>query len=301
MKKKLISSAILLTTAIIWGFAFVAQVQGMETVGSFTYNGIRFFIGSIVMIPALLIFSRKTLDRKKLKRSIISGLLVGTVLFIATTLQQYSIEFNPDQNSMKAGFITGLYAVLVPVLALIFFKKKTGLATWIGVICATVGLCLLCVVGSAKFDYLDIVLFISAIFWALHILSVDKFGNGVDIFAFSSTQYAVCAILSIIGALIFDRVSLNPAAIGGAILPILYGGALSVGVAFTLQFIGQKNADPTVAAIILSTESMFGAIGNLIFFSVNLTFVQYIGCVFIFIGIIVAQLNFKRKKSAASL
>lgn len=294
MKKTIISSSILLLTAIIWGFAFVAQVQGMESVGTFTYNAIRFFIGTLVMVPAFFIFSRKKTNAKKFKRSMLFGLCAGMILFAAATLQQYAIEFNSDGNSMKAGFITGLYTIAVPICSLFVFKKRTSIETWISAAIAVIGLYLLCGVGQGSLHYTDILLFVSVLFWTAHILFIDKLGDSVDVFVFSGSQYAICGFLSFVGALMFDRASLNFGAISSGILPILYGGVLSVGVAYTLQFIGQKNADPTVAAIILSTESMFSAIGNLLILHVNMQPVQYVGCSLIFAGIILSQVKLKR-------
>lgn len=296
MKKKLFSSAMLLATAIIWGFAFVAQVQGMEHVGTFTFNGVRFLIGAVVMLPAFLIFTKKKTTPDSRKRSALNGAIAGIILFTAATMQQYAIQYSPDKNSMKAGFITGLYTILVPVAGLIFLKKKAGITAWMGAGVAVVGLYLLCAAGQAKLDMTDILLFISVPVWTTHILFIDTRKPDTDVFLFSCAQYAVCGILSLTGAILFDRASLNAASIGSAMAPILYGGLLSVGVAYTLQFIGQKNADPTAASIILSTESMFGAIGNLLILHVEMSVTQYVGCALIFAGIILAQITVKSKK-----
>lgn len=285
---------ILLLTAIIWGFAFVAQVQGMESVGTFTYNAVRFLIGAMVMVPAFFIFSRKGATAEKIKKSVVYGLFVGLILFAAVTLQQYAIEFSNDGNSMKAGFITGLYTIVVPIAGLILFKKKTGVETWVAAIIAVAGLYLLCGAGQVSLHYTDILLLISVFLWTAHILFIDKFGSILDVFVFSGMQYAVCGFFSFIGALFFDRASLSLEAVSNGLIPILYGGLLSVGVAYTLQFVGQKNADPTVAAIILSTESMFSAIGNLLILKVDMSPLQYVGCGLIFAGIILSQIKFKR-------
>lgn len=301
MKKKLFSSALLLVTAMVWGFAFVAQVKGMESVGTYTYNGLRFLIGSAVMLPLFLIFSKEKRDKKKLRSSILYGVPAGLLLFTASTLQQYAIELSPDANSMKAGFITGLYTVAVPVIGFVFMKKKTAATTWIGAVAALLGLYLLCAAGESGFDFTDAMLLISVPVWACHILFIDRFGHDSDAFVISGIQYAVCGGLSLVCAVFFDAGSLNAQAIGGAMLPILYGGIMSVGVGFTLQTVGQKGADPTVAAIIMSTESMFGAIGNLLLLSVSMTAVQYVGCLLMFAGIVVSQLPARKIKNQETI
>ena len=297
MKKRLFGSSLLLLTAIIWGFAFVAQVEGMAHISSLTYSAIRFLIGASVLVPFIFIFSRKRSDAEKIKRSFLYGMIGGLLLFVPVTLQQFAIEFSPDENSMKAGFITGLYIVLVPIAYLIFMKKKTPMQVWIGAVCAVIGLYFLCEAGSGPLHFTDILLFLSVPIWTAQILFINAIGNKTDIFAYSVSQYAFCGVISLIGALIFERGSLfNSAAIVSAIIPILYGGVCSVSIAYTLQIVGQKYADPTSASIIMSTESMFSCIGNLLLLEVNMSLLQYVGCGLIFSGIILSQLVFKKRK-----
>jgi drug/metabolite transporter (DMT)-like permease len=197
---------------------------------------------------------------------------------------------------MKAGFITGLYTVTVPIFGFLFLKKKTPSTVWVGAAVALVGLYLLCSVSGESLHITDLLLFLTVPIWSVHILLVDAKSRKIDPFAFSCVQYTVCGTLSLIGAILLERSSMQPEAIGQAIIPILYGGILSVGIAYTLQIIAQKNSDPTVAAIIFSTESVFCCIGNLIFFKVDMTFTQYIGCALIFAGIVISQLVLKNKK-----
>jgi len=297
MKKRLLGSSLLLLTAMIWGFAFVAQVEGMEYIGSLTYSAIRFSIGAAVLVPFIFIFSRKRSNAKKIKISFLYGIIGGILLFIPVMLQQFAIEFSPDGNSMKAGFITGLYTVLVPIAYLVFMKKKTPIQVWFGAAFAVIGLYFLCGTGSGPLHFTDILLFLSVPMWTAQILFISSLGDKTDVFAYSVSQYAFCALISLIGALIFDRGSLfNAAAIGSAIVPILYGGIGSVSIAYTLQIVGQKYADPTSASIIMSTESMFSCIGNLLFLEVNMSNLQYVGCGLIFTGIILSQLVFEKKK-----
>ena len=291
--KKIKSTFLLFLTAIIWGFAFVAQRVGAEYVGAFTFNGIRFILGALSLIPVILIFEREKFNKEKFKKTLLSGLLAGVVLFIASTLQQYGIEIT--QSAGKAGFLTGLYIVLVPLIRFVM-GKKTNILTFFGAIFAVIGLFFLCMTGDEiSFGTGDIVLIIGAFFWAGHILVVDKFVNDISPLKFSMTQFLICGLFSIIGALLTENMELS--AIQSAGIPILYGGLMSVGIAYTCQILGQKDADPTFASIIFSTESVFSAIGGAIILHEIMSGRGYIGCVLIFIGIILSQLNIDFKKS----
>jgi len=300
MFKQSKSVLLLFLTAIIWGFAFVAQLIGASYVETFTFNGTRFLIGALSLLPVIFIFERVEISRAKMKKTIISGVVAGVILFTASTLQQFGVILTGSAG--KSGFITGLYTVLVPLLG-IFIKKKTNFNTWLGAVLAVVGLYLLSFSdGISNVGVGDLVLLIGAVMWAMHIIVIDEFGGEIYSIRFAMTQFIVCAVLSIIGALLFEDISF--AAILDAKYPILYAGIMSVGVAYTCQILGQKNSDPTFAAIILSTESMFSAIGEAIVLGIFLTgfgykplsFRAYIGCAIIFCGIIVSQLNFKKTK-----
>lgn len=285
--KKVKSTVLLFLTAIIWGFAFVAQRVGAEYVGAFTFNGIRFLLGTVSLIPVILVFEKEKFNKEKFKKTFISGLLAGVVLFIASTLQQFGVEITGSAG--KAGFLTGLYIVLVPLIRFVM-GKKTSILTFFGAIFAVVGLFFLCMTGNEiSFGIGDIVLIIGAFFWAGHILVVDKFVNDVSALKFSMTQFFVCGFLSIIFAIFTEDIEL--AAIQSAGIPILYGGLMSVGVAYTCQILGQKDADPTFASIVFSTESVFSAIGGAIILHEIMSGRGYLGCVLIFIGIILSQLD----------
>lgn len=293
MKTKAKSTILLFMTAIIWGFAFVAQRVGAEFVGAFTFNGVRFLLGSASLIPVILLFEREKFDKKKLTKTLLVGLGAGLILFIASTLQQLGIEWTGSAG--KAGFLTGLYIVLVPMIRFLF-GKKTSILTFIGAIFALAGLFLLCMSGDKlSFTKGDIVLIIGAVFWALHILVIDKFVNDISPLKFSMTQFFVCGAVSIICALFTEDISFS--AIQSAGIPILYGGLMSVGVAYTCQTLGQKNADPTFASIVFSTESVFSAIGGAIILHEIMSGRGYLGCVLIFIGIVLSQLTPKKKAS----
>lgn len=290
--KKILSALMLVVTAMIWGFAFVAQRVGAESVGAFVFNGIRFALGAVSLIPVYLIFEKEKSNREKFKRTLIAALVCGTVLFIASALQQYGIELT--KSAGKSGFITGLYTVLVPIISFIIYKQKGSIGVWIGATLAVSGLFLLSVNESFTVEFGDILLLIGAFFWAAHILVIDKFIAGVSPLRFASLQFAVCAVLNLIFAIFFDTFEFE--AIMTALVPLLYGGLASVGIAYTLQIIAQKHLDPTSAAIIFSLESVFSAIGGAIILGEEMSAKGYIGCVLIFSGIILSQLKFGKKK-----
>ncbi len=287
MKNKIKSTSLLFLTAIIWGFAFVAQRVSADYVGAFTFNGVRFLLGACSLIPVILIFEREEFNKKKFIKTLWTGILAGIILFIASSLQQFGIVFTGSAG--KAGFLTGLYIVLVPLIRFVM-GKKTSVLTFFGAIFAVVGLFFLCMTGDKiTFGIGDIVLIIGAFFWAGHILVVDKFVNSISALKFSMVQFFTCGILSMTFALFTESIEFS--AIKEAGIPILYGGLMSVGVAYTCQILGQKNADPTFASIVFSTESVFSAIGGALILHEMMSGRGYAGCVLIFIGIIFSQIT----------
>ena len=294
MKIKIKSTVLLFLTAIIWGFAFVAQRVGADYVGTFTFNGIRFLLGSFSLIPVILIFEREEYNKKKMLKTLAVSIAAGTILFIAASLQQYGVVLTGSAG--KAGFLTGLYTVLVPVIRFLM-GKKTDILTFVGAFFAVGGLFLLCMTGDKlTFGKGDIVLIIGAVFWALHILIIDKFVNEISPLKFSMLQFFVCGLISMVIAVFTENIEIT--AVKSALVPILYGGLMSVGVAYTCQILGQKDADPTFASIVFSTESVFSAIGGAIILHEIMSGRGYLGCVLIFIGIVLSQLNLReiRKK-----
>lgn len=289
MKIKIKSTVLLFLTAIIWGFAFVAQRVGADYVGTFTFNGIRFLLGSFSLIPVILIFEREEYNKKKMLKTLAVSLAAGTILFIAASLQQYGVVLTGSAG--KAGFLTGLYTVLVPVIRFLM-GKKTDILTFVGAFFAVGGLFLLCMTGDKlTFGKGDIILIIGAVFWALHILIIDKFVNEISPLKFSMLQFFVCGLISMVIAVFTENIEIT--AVKSALVPILYGGLMSVGVAYTCQILGQKDADPTFASIVFSTESVFSAIGGAIILHEIMSGRGYLGCVLIFIGIVLSQLNLK--------
>lgn len=299
-KKQMEANFILLLTAGIWGFAFVSQRMGAELMGPFAFNGIRFGLGAISLIPVIYYFERK--EAKQIgkenvikfdsKTTLIAGILCGFVLFSGSTLQQFGITFT---TAGKTGFITALYIILVPLFG-IFLKHKVGLNAWLGVALATVGLYFLCITESFTIGLGDFVILIGAGFWASHILIINYFTSKVSALRLAFFQFAFVSIISLIISSIFETTTFETVA--ALALPILYNGFLSVAAAFTLQIIGQKNAPPTLASIILSMEAVFGAIGGWLILGEVLSSRELVGCVIMFVAIIVSQIPNKLKIQA---
>ena len=281
----------LVTAAVVWGFAFVAQRMGADSMPAFYFNFSRYLLGTLSLIPLILIFERRATDRGMIKSSVLVGLVAGIVLALASYLQQIGIEMTDSAG--KSGFITGLYMVLVPIFG-IFLKKKTTVQTWIGAVLGIGGLFLICMNGTRlTFTRGDIVLVVSAVFFAMHILIIDHFGQKMYSLRFAMTQFAVCTAFNFVGMLIFEEPTLPQ--LEAAIIPVLYCGLMSVGVAYTCQVLGQKYSEPTSASIILSTEAVFSAIGGALILHEKMSLPAYFGCVLIFGGIMLSQVRFKRK------
>jgi len=287
------SNLLLLMTAAIWGFAFVAQRVGVKYVGSFTFNGVRFALGTLSLVPLILLFGKKPGDASSsgntVRSAIPAGIIAGCVLFLGASLQQIGLE---DTSAGKAAFITGLYIVIVPVLG-IFLKHRVQTGTWIGVAAAITGLYFLCITEGfsiAKGDKLEL---IGSLFWAVHILLIDYFVKRTDALKLSCIQFATCSVLSMAVALAFERITVN--GLWQATIPILYGGICSVGIAYTLQVFGQKHAKPAHAAIILSLETAFASLGGWIILNENLGARGYLGCILMFAGMLISQLQGLRR------
>lgn len=294
MQKTLKSNICFLIAAMIWGFAFVAQCDAADKINMFWLIAVRYFLGGLAIIPVILIFEK----RGRLpfnKKTLIYGMICGTFLFTASSLQQWGINLDP--NAGKAGFITGTYTVLVPIFYFLFFKKKTGANVLIGAIFALLGLYLLSFKsGISSISLSDAVIFIGALFWAGHIISIDKFVKDVSPIKLSCVQFFACSFLGLIFTVFNKDMSFAMAftQLNDSLLPILYMGICSSGIAYTLQVIGQKGADPTYSAIILSTESVFAAAGGALFgIDEAMGARAYIGCAIIFIGIIFSQISFE--------
>ena len=287
--KQLRATFLLLLTAVIWGLAFVAQEVGAEYLGTFSFNGIRFLLGAASLLPVVLFFERERMTRAKWKKLLLSSLAAGTVLFSASALQQYGVQLGTPAG--KAGFITGLYTVIVPILSLVLFRRRTHILVWAGAVLAVAGLLLLnldenfnLVIGAG-----ECCLLAGSVMWAVHILVIDRFVTSVSPLKFSMGQFVVCGAESVICALLWEHMTLP--AVQAAAVPLFYGGVMSVGVAYTCQAVGQKDSDPTVAAIVFSMESVFSVIGGVLILRAHMAWQAYAGCALIFAGIIIAQLT----------
>ena len=327
-KRALRADILLLLTAGIWGFGFVAQRSGMEYVGPFAFNGIRFILGSLSLLPLILIRRKtrqqsesenpiSTTSQSSIKKICLYSLAAGSCLFIAVMVQQFGIMFTTAGN---AGFITGLYVVLTPIFG-IFLGKKTGPATWLGSVFTIVGLYFLCTAGDLdSINPGDILTMVSAVFWACHVLLIDRLVQDIDPIVLSSGQFAVCGIFTLAGAFLaepyisplvemIDPTLLEmgtfawlpfPALLAGlfaqtvsfpieGIIPILYGGLASVGIAYTLQVVAQRDAPPAHATIILCFEGCFAALGGVLLLSEKIGSWTLLGFFLMLAGMLVTQ------------
>lgn len=302
-KNKLLSNGCLLLAAIVWGFAFVQQEQAAKYVDSFTVNALRSLIAAVALIP-LIIFTAKKSDKpifEKTKKdrnlTIKAGVMCGALLCVSANLQQFGISLYPSDAAISArsGFITALYVILVPVCG-IFMKKRVGLPVWLSVVISTVGLYLLCCSDGISGIYKgDLVVLCCALCFSLQILCVDHFIDRVDGIKLAMLQFLTCGILSMILMFVFENPTITNIADG--FWYILYLGLISSGCGYTLQIIGQKySTSPTVSSILMSLESVFAAIGGWIFMRKALSPVEILGCIIMFIAIVLAQLPYEKLK-----
>ncbi len=303
MKKAIFGSdVLLLLTAAIWGFAFTAQRAGMDYIGPFLYTGIRFLLGALVLAPLWVLRSRKyskadpvpdTPGSNSTTVLIKGGVIAGVFLFLGVSFQQVALLYT---TAGKAGFITGLYVIIVPLLGIIW-KQRSGSGTWIGAISAMAGLYLLSVTDGFKIDTGDLLVFASAFFWAFHVHVIGRFTRKVDSVKLAVIQYSFCGVVSLIIAFAAETISLE--AILDAALPIAYGGICSVGIAYTLQIVAQKSAPPAHAAIIMSLEGVFAVIGGFIILGETLSPRGFAGCALMLCGMIVSQVSVNRRVNRA--
>lgn len=288
---------LLLLTAIIWGFAFVAQRMGMDHIGPFLFNGIRFALGALTLVLARKVLqgwrggrgNNRTVDSsRKLPTAnrqlpTVPGLILGLILFAGASFQQVGIVYTTAGN---AGFITGLYIILVPVFG-IFSGQKATWNLWAGALLGAIGLYFLSVTGNFGISKGDALVLLSAVFWAIHVLYTGWLAPDHSAVRLAIIQYTVCATLSLFVAFLSE--SNTFAGIYAARWPILYGGILSVGIAYTLQIIAQKKTSPSRAAIIMSLEAVFAVIGGVLMLSETMDERKWIGCCLMLCGMVLAQ------------
>ena len=296
--KKYLPPILLIIATMLWGFAFSAQ-KAASAVPPFTLGALRSVIAVLfllMVIPLLDKFTkngRKILNEKKrpdiTKTELIGGIVAGLILAVASAFQQSGLGEGTDAG--KAAFITALYVVIVPIISLLF-GKRPALNVYFGVILAVVGFYFLCIKPGTTLVFSDALVLICALIFATHIIAIDHFSQKSDGVRMSLVQFATASVVNLVLALIFEM-PLNASLIGDSALSILYLAICSSGIAYTLQIVGQKDCDPTVASILLSLESVFGVIGAALFLGERMSAREYLGCAIVFAAVLLSQLDFK--------
>lgn len=297
MKNKLTANIALFMTALIWGLSFVAQRAGMEYVGPFTFNMVRSILGGLSLIPVILWVKIHQPDKRTKRRKHFqhinlarAGIACGTALFIAMSIQQYCMQF---VNAGKGGFITALYIVFVPVISILLgdkLKKEIIISIFLSVI----GLYLLCYKSGEGINVYDLLILLSAFFYAVHIMVVDFYSHIVNPVKASCMQFFVLAVLSAVMVFLFETPNLE--SIIACKIPILYAGILTCGVAYTLQIYGQKYTLPVLASLILCLESVFAVLGGVLILGETLSIKEFAGCIFMISGVILSNLHSDKSK-----
>ena len=277
------ANLMLLLTAFIWGVTFVFQKTAMDVLGPFTFNGVRCLVGAFSLFIISLFFKSKHNVKYKKRHLVEGGAVAGIILFLATTLQQVGIV---TSSAGKAGFITSLYIVMVPIFSLIS-GKKVGRSVWLGVLLALIGLYLLCVKGGIYIEKGDLIILFSAVFFALHIMCISKYSKKTDAIKLSCVQFLFAGVFASILGLMFETIQIS--SILTCSKEIFYTGVLSCAIAFTLQIGAQKHAKPYVASLILSLESVFAVMAGYFILNEILTVKEILGCIFMFLAVYAAQ------------
>ena len=305
-KTQLKGVLILMLTAMIWGSSFVAQSIGMEKIDAFTFNGIRILMGAAFLLPIIAVkyavagrnmtAEEKSDRRKTVRRTIFCGAVLGVIFFVAGNLQQFAFYWS---TSGKIAFLTSLYMFFVPMFGLVI-GKRVAPVTWLCVVAGFAGVYMLTIdpAGDVGINKGDILAFLCAVVYGVHILWIERVSDEVDGVLMSAVQFAVAGGLSFVMMFIFEKPNLTD--IKSAILPLLYSGIMSCGVAYTLQIVGQKYTEATVAGLIMCTESVFAVLSAAIVLHELMTVRETVGCVVMFAAIVVSQLEeagvFRREK-----
>ena len=298
-KKQLRGSLLLTLTALIWGTAFVAQAVGMDHIGPFTFNAVRTLLAGVALIPVILLFDKlqkkPPLSKKMKSDTLMGGVYCGAALFVASSLQQAGIQHIAENASGKAGFITALYIIIVPVIGL-FLGKKPRKLVWLCVVLAIIGFYLLCVTGDFSVGFGELLVLGCAVGYSLHIMLIDHFSPKADGMRMSCIQFFVSGLFSLVAMLLTEEPTL--AGIWAARGAILYTGIMSSGVGYTLQIVAQKDVNPTLATMIMSVESVFAVLAGWLLLHEDLSGKELLGCLLVFAAVILAQLPEKKKESA---
>ncbi len=299
--KKLLGNILLLLTAFIWGTAFVFQRVGMDSIEPVTFNAARMALAAVIIGPIALILRKnnktlKTLSKEEKKaydkNTLIGGICCGAFLSTASILQQMGLVYT---TAGKAGFITAMYILLVPIIGFIFFKRKNTWLVWVAVLLGVVGMYFLCITEKFSFSHGDLLILACSLFFSGHIICCDRFGKRGDAISISAIQFATAAVISTVAALIFEKPSGEK--LLSALLPIVYCGIVSGGVGYTLQLVAQKFTDPTVASLLMSMESVFAVVTGAIFLQERMNIREIAGCVIMFVAVILAQIPYPKKIS----
>ncbi len=281
------ANLLLLLTAAIWGFGFVAQVLGMNYLGPFAFIGARFLLGALSLLPVIWYLQRhQSRERPSAGYLLFASCVLGSILFVASSFQQVGLLHTTASN---AGFITGMYMVFVPIFGLML-GMATGLITWVGCLVAACGLYLLGVDDQYQMGYGDLLQLAGASIWALHILAIDHFTKHAPGLLLACGQFVICAVLGILVSITLGSETTTVEQLMSAGPTLVYAGIITVGVAYTLQVIAQAKANPVHAGIILSLEAVFGAIGGYLILDEWLNARQLVGCGLMLLGMILSQL-----------
>lgn len=294
MKQQTQGTLALLLGTFIWGMAFIAQSVGMNLIGPFTFQAIRCLLGVLFLFPVTILFDRKIGVKESLKKwktptLWISGIICGVALFIATSLQQVGLVYTTPG---KAGFLTAMYIVLVPILG-IFVHRKPGINALFSVILTLIGLYLLSFTNISNVNIGDLFMIGCAFAFAVQILLIDRFAQQLDGLRLNCVQALVVSILSVPGILL-NQETIEMNTILSCWLPLCFAGVLSMGVGYSLQIVGQKRLEPTAASLIMSLESVFSALGGWLLLRNTMTPAELTGCALVFAGVIVSQLPVRR-------
>ncbi len=298
-RNSVIGIVLLFITAFIWGTSFVAQSDAMDHIGPLTMNGVRSLLATVFLLPTVFIFDKikgqkptllGTTSKEDKKYSLIAGLICGVLITLASTIQQIGIK---DTTVGKAGFLTTLYVVFTPIFAF-FVGRKVSWNGWFAAGLTLVGMFFICIEKNEPLNLGDLLIIVSSIFFGIQMVAVDRFVVRVDAIRLSLMQFIVCSSVCLIGAFIFEEVRIDT--ILKAAWPIVYAGVFSAGIGYTLQIVAQKWVAPNIAPLIMSLESVFALFAGAILKHEKMRDLVYVGCLLVFAGIILAQINFSKKK-----
>ena len=295
MRSNIKGSVFLLLCAFIWGMAFVAQSTATDYVGAFTFVFARSLLTSIVLFIAYRLFTKRE-ERARIramkKSYLLRGAVIGAILFSACTFQQAGIAYT---TTAKSGFITALYIVLIPIIGVLFMKKRIGRLVWVGVVVALVGMCLLCLKDDLSINFGDLLTLVCALLFSFHVITVDELCGALNSVLISAVQFATCTLLALPLMLIAEKPALSN--ILACWTSIAYAGVFSGAIAYTLQIVGQKYAEPTLASLLMCLESVFAALGGWLLLGQVLSVREFIGCALMLSASVIAQLPDRRLPS----